>query len=103
MKIKPITMKPCSLRQAVLLGLLVCSSQQASALNYTFSDLGTITGPYVGNSAIATQINNLGQVAGYDNTSALIWNGNTITRLDDRDLASRSMIPATSADLSISR
>jgi probable HAF family extracellular repeat protein len=69
--------------QFVGFSLAALAAHSAQAANYTFSDLGTINGPYAGTGAVASQINNLGQVSGYDNTSALIWNGNTTTRLEN--------------------
>ncbi|MBK8277991.1 MAG: hypothetical protein IPK92_19815 [Nitrospira sp.] len=78
-----ITIRQMLQRSALAITLLALTGSPAYAQNYVFSDLGTITGPYAGNSAYASQINNLGQVSGYDNLSGLIWNGNTATRLDN--------------------
>ena len=79
------------LAQAVALGVLALAANQAQAVNYSFSDLGTITGVYAGTNAVAKGINNLGQVAGYDGAkvfglsshNALVWNGNIATPLDN--------------------
>lgn len=86
MRITTQTRRPSASRTlTIMLGAVLWASvaTQVQALDYIFSDLGTITGPYAGNSAYASQINNLGQVSGYDNLSGLIWNGNTATRLDN--------------------
>jgi len=69
--------------QAIALAVLVLATNPSYATNYTFSDLGTITGPYAGTSAVANSINNLGQVTGYDNVNALVWNGDTATPLSN--------------------
>ena len=81
---KTQTFKPHhrKLAQAVALGILALAANQSQATTYDFSDLGTITGPYTGTSAVANAINNLGQVAGNNSQNALVWNGNTTTQLD---------------------
>jgi hypothetical protein len=50
--------------EALALGVLVLAVNQAHAANYSFSDLGTISGPYVGMTF--SGINNQGQVIGGD-------------------------------------
>ena len=73
------------LAQAIALGFFAFAVNQAQAVTYTFSDLGTITGPYAG--AGANGINNLGQVAGYGVSGNIyipfVWNGDTATQLDN--------------------
>jgi probable HAF family extracellular repeat protein len=63
--------------------LIAIAAQPAFAVNYSFSDLGTITGLYAGTGAGANGVNNSGQVAGYNGTGAVRWNGDTLTQLDN--------------------
>jgi len=72
------------LAQAIALAVLSLSANQAYAANYSFSDLGTMTGPYSGYGA--NGVNNLGQVTGYGtdangNWAAIRWNGDKATAL----------------------
>ena len=92
MKTKAFKPTRNKLAQAIALGVLALAANQAHATDYTFSDLGTITGPYAGTGAGANGINNLGQVVGYANGSAnnnpdnfipYLWNGDTATQLDN--------------------
>lgn len=46
----------------VAIGLLALTGSPALALDYVFSDLGTITGPLAGMKTLASDINNHGQV-----------------------------------------
>ncbi len=72
-------------RSALLaIGLLALTGSPALALDYLFSDLGTMTGPNSGYGA--NGVNNAGQVAGYGtdasgNWAAIRWNGDTATAL----------------------
>ncbi|MBK8277993.1 MAG: hypothetical protein IPK92_19825 [Nitrospira sp.] len=65
----------------VAIGLLALAGSPALALDYVFSDLGTITGPLAGTNALAMSINSHGQVAGISDTHAYRWNGETATAL----------------------
>jgi probable HAF family extracellular repeat protein len=72
------------LRHAIAAVALGLATGQAQAVNYTFSDLGTMTGLYSGYGA--NGVNNLGQVSGYGNDAsgvwaAIRWNGDTATAL----------------------
>jgi probable HAF family extracellular repeat protein len=67
--------------QSIALVVIALDANQAQAVNYTFSDLGSITGSYAGDNAVANGINNLGQVVGNNSLNALVWNGNTATQL----------------------
>ena len=81
---KAIALKPThhKLAKAASIAVLALAANQAQAVDYSFSDLGTITGPYAGTGAVANAINNLGQVAGNNSLNALVWNGDTATQLD---------------------
>jgi probable HAF family extracellular repeat protein len=68
------------LRQAILFGVLACSANYTNAQDYSFSDLGTVNGSYVGMTV--SGINNLGQVVGGDGITTYIWNGETASALD---------------------
>ena len=79
--VKPYNRK---LAQAISLAILALAANQAQAVNYTFSDLGTMTGPYSGYGA--NGVNDSGQVAGYGTDAngvwaAIRWNGDTATAL----------------------
>ena len=81
------------LAQAVALGVLALSANQAQAVNYTFSDLGTVSGPYAGMTV--SGINNPGQVIGGDGVTPYVWTGDIASPLDtqpDMDLTSGAAI-----------
>ncbi len=68
-------------RSAVMaIGLLALTGSPALALDYVFSDLGTITGPLAGTRSVTYGISNSGQVVG-GNTVAYRWTGGTPTPL----------------------
>ena len=72
------------LAHTLALGLLALAANPANATDYSFSDLGTMTGPYVGYGA--NGVNNLGQASGYGNDAsgvwaAIRWNSDTATAL----------------------
>ena len=81
MKVKNFKPSSHKLAQAVALGVLALAVNQAHATDYSFSDLGTMTGIYSG--AGANGVNNLGQVSGYNDAGAVRWNGDTLTQLDN--------------------
>ena len=72
------------LTQAIMLGMLVLATNQAQAVSYSFSDLGTFNGAYSG--AGANGVNNLGQVTGYgvanNNFIPYVWNGDIAAPLE---------------------
>jgi probable HAF family extracellular repeat protein len=78
--------RPFKLRHGLALVALALAANPAHAANYVFSDLGTVSGPYAGTNAVASWVNNNGQVAGYlssgTNTVPVVWNGNSATQLD---------------------
>lgn len=67
-------------RHVLVLGLVLLTGSPALAVDYTFSDLGTITGPLAGTGAVTWGISNSGHVVG-GNTSAYQWTGGTPTPL----------------------
>ena len=76
------------LAKAVALGIVALAATKAHAIDYTFNDLGSVSGPYA--SYGANGINNLGQVTGFVQTgpgsndlSAATWTGNNITLLNN--------------------
>ena len=79
-----LTTSKHKLAQAIALGVLALAANQAQAANYTFSDLGTFNGAYIG--AGANGVNNLGQVTGYgvanNNFVPYVWNGDIATPLE---------------------
>jgi len=81
------------LAQAVALGILAFAANQSQATDYTFSDLGTVSGPYAGMTV--SGINNPGQVIGGDGVTPYVWTGDVASPLDtqpDMDLTSGAAI-----------
>ena len=67
-------------RSALLaIGLLALTGSSALALDYVFSDLGTITGPLAGTQSVPQYINNQGQVV-ISATNHYLYSAGTYTR-----------------------
>jgi len=61
---------------------MLLANGSAQALDFDFSDLGTVDGPYAGWGMSVSGINNLGLIVGGDGLTPYVWNNGVATALD---------------------